>query len=91
MSPTSKPASSKDPIRILHLSDFHFSDKKAWDSDPVMNALARHIGNEVTDGLKPDLVAITGDLAFSGKAEEYAAARKWLQKTLWPVLDGRRR
>ena len=42
------------PIRILHLSDFHFSDKKAWDADPVMNQLAATIGRElVTDRKLP--------------------------------------
>jgi 3',5'-cyclic AMP phosphodiesterase CpdA len=82
------PTPSNTPIRILHLSDFHFSGKKAWDADPVMNAMARNIGDEVAGGRKPDLVAITGDLAFSGKADEYAAAQDWLKKTLWPALGG---
>ena len=26
------------PIRILHLSDFHFRASKAWDADPVLRA-----------------------------------------------------
>ena len=59
-----------DPIQILHLSDSHFSEKRAWDADPVMNQLAENIGQEVSKGLEPDLVAITGNLAFSGKAVE---------------------
>ena len=59
-----------DPIQILHLSDFHFSEKRAWNTDPVMNQLAENIGQEVSKGLEPDLVAITGNLAFSGKAVE---------------------
>lgn len=63
-------APPSDPIRILHLSDFHFSEKRAWDADPVMNQLAENIGQEVSKGLEPDLVAITGNLAFSGKAVE---------------------
>ncbi|MGZ8249624.1 metallophosphoesterase family protein, partial [Methylomagnum sp.] len=76
----------QNPIRILHLSDVHFATGKAWDSDPVLRALARHIGDEVQRGLVPDLVALTGDLAFSGKAGEYALALDWLSNRLWPVL-----
>jgi predicted MPP superfamily phosphohydrolase len=60
-----------DPIRILHLSDLHFRADRAWDSDPVLRDLARFIAAEVRQGLVPDLVAVTGDLAFSGKADEY--------------------
>jgi predicted MPP superfamily phosphohydrolase len=76
------------PIRILHLSDFHFSQRKAWDADPVMNAFAKAVGHEVAEGMAPDLVAITGDLAFSGKAAEYERARRWLDERLWPKLGG---
>ena len=32
-----------EPIRLLHLSDIHFRAGKAWDSDPVLRALARFI------------------------------------------------
>lgn len=77
---------SEPPIRLLHLSDVHFSAGKAWDADPVLRALTRFIGEEVAAGLLPDLVAFTGDLAFSGKAEEYALARDWLRDRLWPAL-----
>ena len=76
------------PIRILHLSDFHFSEKKAWDADPVMQQLATAIGQDVAEGLTPDLVAITGDLAFSGRKKEYDSAREWLEQRLWPQLAG---
>ncbi len=79
--------SDSGPIRILHLSDFHFSEKRAWDADPVMGQLAATIGREASAGLAPDLVAITGDLAFSGKAAEYEQARQWLELQLWPRLS----
>lgn len=74
------------PIRILHLSDIHFRVGKVWDADPVLRALARFVKTEVEDGLAPDLVVFSGDLAFSGKADEYALALDWLQNQLWPVL-----
>ncbi|HRD68232.1 MAG TPA: metallophosphoesterase [Candidatus Competibacter sp.] len=74
------------PIRILHLSDIHFTAGKAWDADPVLRALARFIKTDVEAGLAPDLVAITGDLAFAGTSDEYGLARDWLDKQLWPAL-----
>ena len=74
------------PIRLLHLSDLHLRADRAWDADPVLRSLARFIGEEVRAGLAPDLLAITGDLAFTGRADEYALARAWLERVLWPLL-----
>jgi 3',5'-cyclic AMP phosphodiesterase CpdA len=57
-------------IRLLHLSDFHFSGapeksgkpgKYAWDAAPVLRGLARYIG--ASPHGTPDLAAITGDIA----------------------------
>ncbi len=84
-----RPVRSKDqgsPIRLLHLSDLHFRANHAWDADPVRRSLARFIGEEVRAGLVPDLVVITGDLAFAGTAAEYGLARDWLDRVLWPLL-----
>jgi predicted phosphodiesterase len=65
------------------------SADRAWDADPVLNALARFVGEEVRGGLVPDLVAITGDLAYAGKEDEYAMARRWLEERLLPALPKR--
>jgi len=79
-------AAPQAPVRILHLSDIHFRAGKAWDSDPVLRALSRFIAGEVQGGLVPDLVIVTGDLAFAGKKEEYDLAKIWLERELWPTL-----
>ncbi|AUB84653.1 hypothetical protein THSYN_05065 [Candidatus Thiodictyon syntrophicum] len=75
-----------EPVRLLHLSDLHFRGRTHWDSDPVLRALTGYIAAEVRGGLAPDLVVITGDLAFAGGKDEYAAARIWLERELWPAL-----
>ena len=63
--------------------------KELWQlNDPVLRTLARFIRSEVKAGVAPDLVVISGDLAFSGRAEEYALARAWLDDQLWPALPG---
>lgn len=77
---------SDDFIRILHLSDIHFRTSKMWDADPIMRALAGFIGAEVKAGLDPDLIVFSGDLAFSGAADEYQLAKDWLETKLWPAL-----
>jgi hypothetical protein len=80
------PAGGADaPIRILHLSDAHFSEGSAWDSDPLLREAIDYIRREVAAGLTPDLVALTGDLAYAGKEAEYKLARDWLDR-LWAVL-----
>lgn len=74
-------------VRILHLSDFHFSTRSQWDSDPILRALARFIAEDIAqNNLYPDLVVITGDLAQSGQRKEYDLARQWLD-ALWPCLS----
>jgi hypothetical protein len=77
------------PIRLLHLSDIHFRAGTAWDSDPVLRALRGFIAAQIKAGLAPDLVVITGDLAQTGKADEYALARTWLD-ALWSTLNQER-
>ncbi len=64
------------PVRLLHLSDCRFRADRAREADPVLRDLARFIAAEVAGGLAPDLVVITGDLGYSGKAEEYQPGRK---------------
>jgi hypothetical protein len=88
--PQRMPSNDTDrPIRLLDLSDIRFRAGKTWDSEPVLRALTRFIAKEIAeDGLIPDLVVITGDLAFSGKAEEYQLARRWLGEKLWLMLNG---
>lgn len=77
----------ESPVRLLHLSDLHFSANNRWDADAVLRDLVRCIAQDASEGLIPDLVAITGDLAFAGKREDYALALDWLDRVLWPALD----
>lgn len=84
--PTPAPGSGSGTIRVLHLSDFHFSPRRAWDQDPVLRALGRDVEALVARGLRPDLVAITGDVADRGAAAEYALAARWLRETLLPAV-----
>ena len=81
-----------DEINILHLSDVHYGigaykgptqDRhQKWIMRGILNTLA---DNEmVSEKWKPDVVLITGDIAFSGQAEEY---KKFKECFLKPLLD----
>jgi HEAT repeat protein/predicted MPP superfamily phosphohydrolase len=74
------------PIRILHLSDFHLREERRWDADLVLRRLTGAIGSLVAAGLAPDVVAFTGDIAFSGLEAQYNEAHRWINEKLRPVL-----
>ncbi|MCK6522141.1 SUMF1/EgtB/PvdO family nonheme iron enzyme [Myxococcota bacterium] len=66
------------PIRLLHLSDLHFSAKTAWDSGTVLGRLAADVASLREEVGEIDLVVVTGDIANHGLADEYAQASAWL-------------
>ena len=65
----------------LHLSDWHQKEKKEKDFDRqvVLDALIKDIKNRKAisqDLEKIDFIVFSGDVAFSGKPEEYKAAKE---------------
>jgi tetratricopeptide (TPR) repeat protein len=79
--------SNGPPQRIswLHLSDFHFggSESDRYDTDIVIESLLVDIRRRVEeDGLEPDFIAVTGDLALRGKSLEYKLVRAFFEKLL---------
>lgn len=71
-------------ITILHLSDIHFRKKKDEKNKAFRQKVQERLVEAVTGHLKEqkqlDFVAITGDIAFSGKKEEYDEALEFLGK-----------
>ena len=63
-------------INILHIADLHARVDREREMALRFNALAR----DVAAGKKVHLIALTGDIAFSGKPEEYALADKYLSE-----------
>jgi hypothetical protein len=80
--PAERPARKEGIVRVLHLSDVHFSQRRAWDQDPVLRALAEDVAKLP---VAPDLVAITGDVADRGAEAEYALASRWIRERLLPA------
>ncbi len=66
----------------MHLSDIHFNQKTDIGGvDPLnrsLGALKNFFKNNNKDYLKPETIFVTGDIAFSGKKEEYDNATRFL-------------
>jgi hypothetical protein len=58
----------------LHVSDIHLRAHDAWSQDVVLKAMCDHISHQRTQGMAVDFILATGDIAFSGKTNEYALA-----------------
>ncbi len=71
-------------LNILHLSDIHF--KKSLDADDqifrrdVQERLVEAVGKHFRDIGPVDMVAVTGDIAFSGTETQYHEAEKFLNR-----------
>ena len=61
-------------ITWLHFADLHCSSSKNYDIAKVLQALWEDLKTLGNNGIIPDFVVFTGDVAQSGKAEEYELA-----------------
>jgi predicted MPP superfamily phosphohydrolase len=66
----------------IHLSDVHFGHHDAthrWDQTLVLSALKKDIREAMDRGApRAQAVLLTGDVAFSGRREQYDSASDWL-------------
>lgn len=53
-------------LTILHISDFHFSEKNAKESRTLQDALIRDILRQRSAGIRPDFIIFSGDLINAG-------------------------
>ncbi len=72
-------------VLILHISDLHLRDGVAGSSqDPDAHLRQALVADAVAScehiGQKPDLIAISGDIAFAGTESEYRYATDWLRQ-----------
>jgi predicted phosphohydrolase len=72
---------SSPQLTLFHLSDIHFHKASPYDLDESLrHELLLDARRVVKDVGAVDAILVSGDVAFSGKAEEYEAARAWLEK-----------
>jgi predicted MPP superfamily phosphohydrolase len=68
-------------VRILHLSDIHLNGtaEDALDlTRDVRDQLERDLQRKVAETGPIDIIAITGDIAYSGSTDDYDAAERWI-------------
>lgn len=85
--------SYKEPImnelNILHLSDLHFGIELFSDIKEdviekrieILNKLNEKLSN-LKQNWRPDIIAISGDIGFSGEKENYDDAWNWINELL---------
>ena len=65
------------PICWLHISDLHLSVNQQWSQDIVLKEMCRHIKQQRENGKAVDFILVTGDIAYSGKDDEYVFAKEF--------------
>ena len=65
------------PLRIMHITDIHFGDASPAALDAALVAI---------DTLKPDCIALTGDLTQAGRRREFRQAGEWLKQIKQPIV-----
>lgn len=77
----------KQPIRWLHLSDFHVG-KDNYGSLRLFEKIIEHVKAQVALGFVPDLIFLTGDISNKGARKEYETFRRDFYEPLVEVLGG---
>lgn len=71
-------------LTFIHLSDIHFSsddNSSQFDrNQQIRQALLDDLPTRPANGATYDALLITGDIAFSGKKEEYETAKRFLEE-----------
>ena len=66
-------------FQILHISDLHVSEKGNFNRSIVLDPLIDRVKLDRNKDFKPEIVAVTGDIAFSGKQVEYELAGQFFR------------
>ena len=72
-------------ITWLHISDLHWRESNEYEATTVLQELLRDLANRSKIGntlSRIDMVFATGDVAFSGRPEEYTLARRFFDDLL---------
>lgn len=76
--------SGHSKLRLIHLSDIHFSHRQAkvgFDPDLVLREhVAKDIANMRQELGSMDAILVSGDIAYAGKKIEYDNAATWLEQ-----------
>jgi predicted MPP superfamily phosphohydrolase len=68
---------NSNTFQILHISDLHIKDdkKEKFDRKVVLDPLIAKVKGDLKDGFSPEIIVVTGDIAFKGLRSEYGLAK----------------
>ena len=69
-------------VSWLHISDLHFTEDDDYNRKVVTDAYWRDLERLLNLGNGPDFIAVTGDVAYSGKEAEYQRAMSFFDQLL---------
>ena len=69
-------------VSWLHISDFHFKPEDKFNSKIVQDALLENLRTQSKEGFHPDFVIFSGDLAYSGKPQQYKMAAEFFDDVM---------
>lgn len=69
-------------FQLLHLSDIHMQTKAEFDTFVVLDPLIKRVREDREKGFAPEIIVVTGDIAFKGIKEEYDLAKVFFDKLL---------
>jgi DNA repair exonuclease SbcCD nuclease subunit len=75
---------AKNQLQILHISDLHIKDDshERFDRERVLDPLIKRVKYDLAHGFAPEMVVVTGDIAFKGIQSEYDLARLFFNDLL---------
>ncbi|MDF1594363.1 MAG: metallophosphoesterase, partial [Desulfobacterales bacterium] len=74
----------KDAFQILHISDLHINDdkKEKFGRSLVLDPLIERVKQDKQKGIQPEIVVVTGDVAYKGVMSEYELAKVFFDELL---------
>lgn len=69
-------------FQILHISDLHINTEENFDRSVVLDPLIKRVEEDLINGLRPEIVIVTGDIACKGIKPEYEEAKKFFDDLL---------
>ena len=73
-----------ETFQILHISDLHINDskKELFDRSVVLRPLIKRIKEDQDNNFHPEIIVVTGDIAFKGIKAEYDLAKVFFDDLL---------
>lgn len=69
-------------FQLLHISDLHFSTSNKFDSSILLDSLLDRVVEDNRNGLKPEIIIVSGDIARTGNQSEYSIAKQFFDRLL---------